>query len=218
MTLVGAAALGLPALVASAVVVATAVDADHQVDALGPAALALLIGLGVPAVFVVARARRWPPVVTAVGVVVTVGLVAGTTAWLVRPQAPDGSAHPFTYDEAVRAVSTDATAWLESVAPGRWEQLHDARPTPCDDRFGRERGAGYGGPSYRVDAVLTPAQVDDLEHTVADAPERELQAEAYGRPTSFRGQDQQRIVIRLNTLAGEDTSTVEVVTPCLRAG
>ena len=150
------------------------------------------------------------------GIVATASLSLVFTMWIVRPQAPDGTKFAFTYDEAVSAATRDVTGWLDQAVPGAWTEK-DRAETHCTDRFGRWRGAVYGGPFFQVGSLFTAAQFEQFEHVVG-GPDREVQAERFGRPESFRGQRHDRIVIRLRTFQDANQSTIEIVTPCLRAG
>lgn len=213
--LAGAFVLCVPAVVASGWIVGLASGPD-QVNVLGDAALVLLAWLSVPLSFLLLRRIDRGPWTAALGIVVATCLSLAFTVWISRPQAPDGSAHPHSYEETVSQVSGDVESWLEKTEPGRWHRLDRSRESsPCVDRYGRDRGAVYGGPWYGVDGVFSPDRFDEFERATS-GPGREIQAEAFGRPEDLRGQRHDRVVIRLTVFEDQGRSTIEIVTPCLR--
>jgi hypothetical protein len=208
----GAAFLGLPATIAAGRVLEQA-SGSYEVDVLDDAALAFVAWFGFGLVAMVAWSVTKSRQVTAT--LVVVGAIAATalTSWLIRPQAPDGSAHAHSYWEEVGGVSADLTDWLDRT--GRWRMTTDSH-SPCVDQFGRERGAIYGGPSFEVAAVIGSEQFERLVGSVA-GPGREIQADRFGIPAVYRGDQSERTIIRLEVHASEGRSTIEVVTPCLRS-
>ncbi|MFV0316120.1 MAG: hypothetical protein ACK5O2_04050 [Microthrixaceae bacterium] len=216
VTTVGCIALCVPAVIAAGMVLGIA-DSAEQANVLGDAALTFVVWLAAPLMFTILRSKHRPLSAVVLGTAVVAALATVFTLWLTRPQAPDGSDHPYTYDEAVSEVANDVTGWLTQVANGEWSEVETSSTgTPCEDRFGRDRGAVYGGPRYEVNAVFTSDQVAELERAVA-RPDREVQAVDFGRPEALLGQHHDQIVIRLNTFEDQGASTIEVVTPCLRA-
>ncbi|WCO67237.1 hypothetical protein PO878_00685 [Iamia majanohamensis] len=210
-----AVALGVAAVVAGVSVVAVA-SGSHQLDVLGDGLFTVLVWLSLPAaVLALRRAQRAR--LTAVLVVALVVSI-GVRLWIVRPQAPDGAGGA-TYEEVVGEVEADLRHGLDEVAPGGWRVL-DGGPGPsrCVDRFGRDRGAVYGGPAIVVADGLGVDSQRRLAATLA-APGRQVQGPAVGTPVELRGQDEEEVVVRLEPDAGGGGSTtITVVTPCLRTG
>ena len=208
-------ALCLPAVIASGRVLNLASGSD-QVNVLGDAALTFLAWLSIPLVFVAARTRRWGSAAAVAGIVVASSLALALTLWIARPQAPDGAGYSYGYEEAVTLVSGDVTRWLDEAVPGGWSRGDQYSETSlCVDRFGRDRGAVYGGPWYEMNGTLTRAEFEEFERAVS-GPGREIQAQEFDRPEALLGQHHEQIVIRLNTFEDQGRSTIEIVSPCLR--
>lgn len=154
-----AAALASVPVVGCNAVWSVAEPGPQQFDVVPSAVSAFLVWLPVPVVAFMLWAlgvpRRW-----AMRVVAVLALAAmGGSLWLVRPQAPDGAGRESLgagivwLEESVDRAFADADVTVGTKRP--W-----APPTPCTDRFGRERGAATSG--FSVERG-TKFSLDELE-------------------------------------------------------
>jgi hypothetical protein len=201
----------------------TLADHDHKLAALVTAVVAVVIWLVVPAAYVASALvrpvwRRGPLVLTALGVVAA---VAGT-AWLVRPQAPDGSDQGLPYDTGVVRVRDDVEAALTEIGAGTGT-AHDGipeieDPVPCVDSLGRSRGAVTSTLRFPTDDLLGEQDVARLRAELATIdPDIDYSGRAVPgrRPLDEHGAHRNIAAVAADT-DRYDRPVVMVTTPCLR--
>jgi hypothetical protein len=167
-----AGALSLILLVALALAAALWVldhaSGEHQVDALVPAGFVFLVWLLVPAGFVVgclAAARPGSSKAPLVLPVLALTVAVAVTAWVVRPQAPDGHRYAENVTQGTERLRSDMARILDRVLPGQWSGggIDDAADgEACLDVFGRSRGAGSGGLTFALPAEPSRNSVDQI--------------------------------------------------------
>jgi hypothetical protein len=201
----------------------TLADDDHKLAALVTAVVAVAIWLVVPAAYVASALvrpvwRRGPLVLTAL---VVVAAVAGT-AWLVRPQAPDGSDQALPYDTGVVRLRDDVEAALTEIGAGT-STAHDGipeieDPVPCVDSLGRSRGAVTSTLRFPTDDLLGEQDVARLRAALATIdPNIDYSGRAVPdrRPLDEHGDHRNIAAVAADT-DRYDRPVVVVATPCLR--
>jgi hypothetical protein len=209
-------ALCVPGAFAAAQVLNVATG-SNQIGVLYEGCATFLIWLSVPVVFLcrtpLHRWRRSAPFTLSVLAVV---VSTAFTFWVIRPQAPDGSAFDATYEHAVADLEEEVTVALDKTIPDRWHKPdQDEGPWLCQDKFGRDRGAGSGGPYFKITGELTAREFSALEDALS-GPERDIQAPQFGLEEREISQQDNRYVLRLRTNRNGAESTLSIDTPCLR--